>query len=563
MNRKLNLLLILLFLSAQTIFSQTVEKEKKDEISAELKKEAVAFLRETGAEVGNLRTLENRISFSAEIASLMWFHDEKEARAMFQSVINDFRQLLVQYNTQLGTTDITPESGSIFSPDTSEKGQLSRKFRKAISVRQQIAMTIAEHDPRVALEFFTDTAAAITNPAFRKQIESGDTYFETRLLNRIAAKDVDTALKYGRKALAKGFNGELISLLKKIYDKDAEKGIAFGEDILQKLKSEDSTPDKFYYLSSLLSLGVSNLEEIKAKPDKKPLFKEQSLRELADLLAQAILKRGDAEGSDMTSYIANIERFAPARAAQIRQKFGVKNVKNDGGVKVVRNGTGEIITEIATPIGKPDQDAQKQLVEDVAKLGTLSKEEREKIVGSARKIIAAIKDPTQKLFALSALAAQVAVAGDKELASQIMDEARAFVNLSPKNYQDFMHTWLLAGGYAHVDAVKSFPLLEDAIFRLNDTIAAFAKVGEFIDVGGDIIEDGEIQVGSFGGSLTQELTRNLGQADTTIRRLAIADFARTRALTNKFDRLEARILAKMLVLRAVLEDRKLKDESEV
>ncbi len=563
MNRKLNLLLILLFLSIQINFSQTIEKEKKGEISAELKKEAVAFLRETGAEVGNLRTLENRISFSAEIASLMWFHDEKEARAMFQTVINDFRQLLVQYNTQLGASDITPESGDIFSPDTSEKGQLSRKFRKAISIRGQIATTLAEHDPRLALEFFTDTAGAITNPAFRKQIENSDAYFETRLLNQIAAKDVDTALKYGRKALAKGFNGELISLLKKIYDKDAEKGIAFGEDILQKLKSEDSTPDKFYYLSSLLSLGVSNLEEIKAKPDKKPLFKEQSLRELADLLAQAILKRSDAEGLEMTSYISNIEKFSPSRAAQLRQKFGVKNVKKDGGVKVVRNDTGEIITEIATPIGKPDQDAQKQLIEDVAKLDTLSKEEREKIIGSARKIIAAIKDPTQKLFALSALASQVALAGDKELASQIMDEARTFVNLSPKNYQDFMHTWLLAGGYAQVDAVKSFPLLEDAIFRLNDTISAFAKIGEFMDVGGEIIEDGEAQVGAFSGSLTQELTRGLGQSDATIRRLAIADFARTKALTNKFDRLEVRILAKMLVLRSVLGDKKPKDESEV
>ncbi len=125
-----------------------------------------------------------------------------------------------------------------------------------------------------------------------------------------------------------------------------------------------------------------------------------------------------------------------------------------------------------------------------------------------------------------------------------------------------MHTWLLAGGYAQVDAVKSFPLLEDAIFRLNDTISAFAKVGEFMDVGGEIIEDGEVQVGSFGGSLTQELTRGLGQSDATIRRLAIADFARTKALTNKFDRLEVRILAKMLVLRSVLGDKKPKDESE-
>lgn len=555
MNKKINLSLVLLFLSVQIIFSQTVGKDKKDEISAELKKDAVSFLRETTTEINGLRTLENRISFSAEMAGLMWFHDEKEARTMFQTVINDFRGLFARYDAQLGTAEITPDEGSFLLPDTDDKAQLVRKFTKAISVRQQIAKTIAEHDPQLALEFFTESGQAISNPTFRQQIERQDIYFETRLLNEIAAKDVDTALKYGRKILSKGFNGELISLLRKIYAKDAEKGASFGEDILQKIKSEDSAPDKFYYLNSLLGLGISNLEEVKSKPDKKPLFKEQMLRDLAELMAQAILKREDAEGSDLNRYITQIEKFAPARAAQIRQKFRVKK-PNKETVK---------IDSVNPPADKSDREEQKKLIEDVQNLNTkqLSKEEREKVIGQARKTIAEIKEPTQRMFALSALAAQVASAGDKEFAVQLMDEARAFVNPSPKNYQDFLQTWLLAGGYAQVEAEKAFPLLEDAIFRLNDTISAFVKVGEFIDIQGDIIEDGEVQVGSFGGSITRDLTRNLGQADTTIRSLAIADFVRTKGLTNKFDRQEVRILAKMLVLRAVLGSKNQVKEGEI
>lgn len=73
-----------------------------------------------------------------------------------------------------------------------------------------------------------------------------------------------------------------------------------------------------------------------------------------------------------------------------------------------------------------------------------------------------------------------------------------------------------------------------------------------MDVSGEIIEDGELQVGVFGGSMVKELTRNLGQSDAAITNLVRADFARTKSLTNKFDRVEVRILAKMLVLRAVL-----------
>nr|MDQ3321749.1 hypothetical protein [Acidobacteriota bacterium] len=100
MRRKLPSLFILFLLSAQIVFSQTVKIEKKDEISPELRKEALAFLRETAAEVGSLRLLESRISFSSEMASLMWFADEREARAMYQTVFNDFRQLLAQYDSQ-------------------------------------------------------------------------------------------------------------------------------------------------------------------------------------------------------------------------------------------------------------------------------------------------------------------------------------------------------------------------------------------------------------------------------------------------------------------------------
>jgi hypothetical protein len=111
---------------------------------------------------------------------------------------------------------------------------------------------------------------------------------------------------------------------------------------------------------------------------------------------------------------------------------------------------------------------------------------------------------------------------------------------------------VLAGGYAESDPDKAFSLLQDTISRLNGTIAALIKVGEFIDTRDELIEDGEVQVGLFGGSMVREITGNLGIADGTIRNLAKADFGKTKNLTNSFDRPEARILAKMLVLRAIL-----------
>ncbi len=537
--------LLLPVLVVQISFSQVVENKKKDKISAELRKDAVSFLRETAVDVNNMRALENRISFSAELANLMWFNDEKEARAMFKSVIHDFRQLLTQFDGPETAPETEEETSLLVGGG---RGDFNREFFKALAVRQQIALNLAEHDPQLAFDFLAETDQAISNPKLRLQLEQ-NSYFEMQLLNRIAAKDVDVALKHGRKALEKGFNGQMGDLLKKIYAKDAEKGASFGEDILKKIKSIDATPDNFYHLSTLLNLGNENLEQIKKEPGKRPMFTEQSMRELADLLGQALLKRENLDNSEINRYLPQVEKFAPVRAAQIRQKINTKNTKN-GAVSF-----GDAPPRPPMPAqNKSQAETQKKLMEDVGSLNkkTLSKEERQKVVEQARKIIASVKNREQKLFALSALAAQVALSGDKESASQIMDDARSLINPQPKNYREYTETWIVITGYAGVDTEKAFPMLENTIFRLNETISAAIKVAEFIDTSNDIIEDGEVQVGSFGGEITRGLLRSLGTIDMTIQNLAKADFVRAKALTNKFERQEIRILAKMIVLRGIL-----------
>ncbi len=541
---KIFFLLLLPFLVVQNNFSQVVETKKKDKISAELRKDAVSFLRETTTDVNNMRTLENRISFSAELANLMWFNDEKEARAMFKSVITDFRQLLTQFDAPETATETEEEASLLVG---GRGGDFNRKFFKATAVRQQIATNLAEHDPQLAFDFLAETAQAISNPKLRLQLEQ-NSYFEMQLLNRIAEKNVDVALKHGLKALEKGFNVQMGELLKKIYAKDAEKGASFGEDILKKIKSVDATPDNFYHLNMLLSLGNENLEQIKKEPGKRPMFSEQSMRELADLLGKALLKRENLDNSEITQYLPQVEKFAPARAAQMRQKMNSKNTKN---------GTAPFGDAPRPPMpatNTSQADKQKKLMEDVESLNkkTLSKEERQKVVEQAKKIIASVKNREQKLFALSALAAQVALSGDKESASQIMDDARSLINPQPKNYREYTETWIVITGYAGVDTEKAFPMLENTIFRLNETISAAIKVAEFIDTSNDIIEDGEVQVGSFGGEITRGLLRSLGTIDMTIQNLAKADFVRAKALTNKFERQEIRILAKMIVLRGIL-----------
>ncbi|MGQ0543009.1 MAG: hypothetical protein ACT4O9_14325, partial [Blastocatellia bacterium] len=544
----------------------------------------VAFLRETAGDVSNMRSLENRISFAAEMAGLMWFHDSKEAAGMYSAVVNDFKELLLQYDAQLNSlgmsTDDETGGFGLFMGEASERAKLSRKFRIAIAVRQQIALTMAEHEPEMAYNFYNDSINVITNEKLRAEMESRNSNFEHHLMARIAETNATKAAQYAKKSIEKGLTYQTIELLKKIYEKDAEKGAEFGDEILSHLKNTKNSSSNYYIMSSLIEFGSESLEKSRTAGGKKPVFTDVELREIAEVFAQAILNRAENdEDFSGFGYASTIEKYQPARAAQIRAKFKPKGVGagqrneiafNAANIYTIRGSSNSMAnaanagnsnsnTNTARDAEREEREKiEKQLMEDVAKLGTkqLPKEEREKIVAQARKILSLTPGREKKIIGLNALAAQVARAGDKELAAEIMRDVQGLINPNPKNYQDFLFTWMLVAGYAEADPDKAYVLLEDSIYRANELIGAFVRVAEFIDVAEEMVVDGEVQVGAFGGEMIRGLTKEIGIAEATLTTLVRTDFDKTKALTNRFDRPEVRVLAKMLVLRSVLGKKK-------
>lgn len=545
--------------------AQTAVDPKKVEAEEKLRKDAVEFLRETAGDVSRMRSVENRISFSAEIASLMWFHEEKEARLMFAASIADFKQLLAQLDGEMNMA--VPDDEDILSSGLFGSGgsPAQRKFRIAMGVRQQIVMAIAEHDADLAYAFFYETAGMISHARSRTELEQSDKSFEHQLLKQIAETNAAKAAQGGIASLKGGVKSSHIDLLEKIYAKDADKGVEFGAAILSKVKSDKKAVENFYVYKSLLSFGKTNFEASQKPGGKKAVYSRNDLRDIAEQFAQTLLEMDVEQGRYMAvGYADEIGEFAPARAVQIRSKFAEPTTRPEKVANVVmEGGTGGLSTGIAANSNsaaanreyEARQEKEKQMAEALKNLGKpLPKEERDKIVAQARKIISETKGKDKKIMALSGLATQVAMAGDKELADEIMRDAERLVNPQPRNYQDFMFSWILASGYSHANPDKAFPILEDAILRANETISAFVKVAEFVDVQQEMIDDGEVQIGMFGGSMMRGITQEAGGlADATLIALARADFVKTKALTNNFDRIEIRVLAKMMVLRAILD----------
>lgn len=561
----------LFFLIVINAAGQTPTPAKPAEDAAKLEKDAIELLRETSVEVGRLRTLENRISFNSELAGLMWFHDDKEAKAMYGQVVAEFKQLLSQFDAQMNSLEVPEESemGGIFG--NYGKSKVERKFQIAMAVRKQIAMSLAEHAPDLAYNFFFDSVTSITNPKFLEQARQSDKYFEGQLMQQIAATDAAKAAEYGKESLKAGLDSRHVELLKKIYAKDVDKGIDFGAAILSRLKMDKDKIKGFDVYEQLLRFGQASLQESKKSGGKKPVYSFGELRDVAEMLAGAILD-GGKPGYGAIRYVEMIEDFSPGRAAQLRVKLGKSGVDNSdfGMLRSMGNAAANSYAYANSNSSSPSyantavareieqraarEKREKELMEGIGGVAKkeLSKEERDKIIARSRAIIATMPGKDKKILALNLLAKQVVSAGDKSLADEIMRDAERLVNPQPKNYQDFMLSLMLAAGYAEANPDKAFPLLETLILRQNDLSAASIRLAEFMDINGELIDDGEIQIGMFGGDMIRGMTTGLGIANTTIISLAKADFAKTRNLTNTFDRTETRVLAKMLVLRAIL-----------
>jgi hypothetical protein len=566
-----SLLLVVVFVFTSVSFGQETATQTVDEKEQKLRESAVVFLRETYSDVGNMRSLENRISFTSELAALLWYHDKAEASAMFGRTVSDFKQLLGTYDAQmnaLGPVSGPPSLGmmDMFLGEPGDAQKIAKKFRAAMGVRQQIALAIAEHEPDLAYNFFHDSMNIITNAEFRKQLEASDANYEQQLISRIAAADAKKGVELGQRSLPKGFTASHVELLRRLHSKDPDAAVSFGAAILSKVK--DTSLDKLdsYATRSLLSFGDGLREKTVAGKPAKLVYTPGQLSEIADLLARKLLD-AKVEDHDPMPDTSMIEKYAPGRAAQLKAKYSdteqpklsVYSATNPPppSVAVASSSGSASANALGSPIGSASPESvsdEETMAEGLEKLNSkeLPKEERERVVAQARNILMRTPGRASKISGLSTLAASVSAAGDKELASELMREAAGLVNPQPKNYQDLMFTLMLAAGYASAEPDKAFPVLEDTIFRANQLISAVVTLAEFADVNEEIIADGEFQVGAFGGQMIRSMTGSVGMADPTIKQLIDADFEKTKALTNRFDRGEVRVLAKVMVLRSIL-----------
>jgi hypothetical protein len=581
MFNKIAVIATLIFLLTVTVFTQT--KEDKTKLSDELKNATIELLRETAQDASKMQSRTNRIIYSTEVANLLWEYDEKEARNLYQTAMNDIRQVFAQLETDASL----PENSSIENMnvavaraanavvrDTASNSnvyveqnytpqqvkrldyQLVRKFDVLLRFRQKLILSLAENDPATADEFLRETTQIVAEEQFKDKLTQQNKGLESKIALAIGKKDPTKALEAGRKMISENKFAGMTAFIEKFYKIDTDKAAALAEDYAKKLETSDASS-----FNLIIELVRAN-EKVNRIKDKKPLLSESRVKSLIDSAAQLILNAKDYQYVyTVISAMATIEKYAPLRAKQIRQKYA-KDEEFSASFEVAATATSAIEVVQASQISK--EDAEKERVRNKLGKEKLTDDEKKKIMEEFRSNIFS-SNKTEKMMLTLQVVQSLAKAGEPELALSLLTESGLSAPTQIENAKDAMLSWSFASIYSSVEPKKSFDLLEITIPVLNDNLEAFIKLIRFIEPDREeVVENGEMKMSSGGGGpdggFAPSILRSLQGKEQTLQNLAKADFSRTKNLAFKFSRPEIQTELKLLIIKSLLGK---KDEENV
>lgn len=556
--------------------AQPTEEEKKAQ--QDLEKMALTLLNEILDSAQLLKLPENRSYVYATAADLLWKHDEKRARIFFQTAMNDLALAL--------------------KDTSSEVANRGDSLWILIRQREQILTSVARRDPQFALDLLQSTRQAFKeNQPLWGSMMNQELMLEQAIITEVATSDPKRALQMAQESLAKGVTYQSLTLLRKFQSKDSEAATTFAGDIVKKLRSMDFSKnrDAFVVGQSLLRMLLqpermtANKQTNSSAKKAKPLtLDEQTTRDLIDMVVTAALNASSERYELMSfqSLLPELEKRVPERVAQLRKKLAESNEAMDPTMKLMmqyqmlmHDGKPEAILEAAAK-APPDirahlyQSAASKLMESgdlegarkvvVDHMGGTDRDqflasldqklisralEQEKME-EARKLIERITPNVARLAQIANMATSMFAKGDRKMALALLDETEELVNRAPENQQEITAMLKVASAYALIEPGRAFGIFEPVIEQANALLAAAAVLEKF---GGEhtYFENGEFRM-----QVSMEYSwRFSSQFQKEMASLAHADFARTRALADRFQRDEARTMARLLVAQAVLADR--------
>jgi hypothetical protein len=569
--------LIILLLFSLPAFSQTPtptpQTEEQRKAQQVLRAKALNLLEDVIKDSESFKHAENRVRVRALAANVLWENDQARARSIFKEVTASLVDLL---NNQ----------------EPSEQQERPRMFEGLNQLRREILEMLAQRDARLARDFLRATRQPGARPTNAREMLP-DQQLEMNLATQFAATDPKQALEIGEENLSRGLSYEMPQLINALREKDSEAAAKLASEVVAKLRTEklDSSHVARRVALELLRTATQtpDAEEKNAKT-MTPLLDQAALRELTELIvSEALRPSANLEflGS-LQEMMPVVEKYAPARIAQLRRKLEPQkslngesaetaNPQNWGkysamfekgsldelltaapdapqgiremlyqraATKLIEEGDADRARLVINERVK-DPEQRKQMLAHLDELSAYKAAEQGKIE-QTRKMLAALRTNEERIILLAQLATGAAAKGEKKIALQLLDEARGMMPSRAKNFTQLGAQLAVARAYAPLDAARSLSILEPVVDQLNELLAAAVVLGGFITE--EIILDDEIMMEPLAMISNEIFARYLGDLSA----LSRADFERTRALADRFQRDEIRIFARLLVAQSIL-----------
>ncbi len=576
---------------AQTPTSQP-SKEEQEKARVELERKVLSLLEEIVSDSQMLKLADNRAIVQATAADLLWPRDEKRARTYFRDALTTI--------------------GNSLSNEPQQDATQVYGYWMLLQLRHQLLRMVARRDPQLALDLLQATRPPMGNDSAQgrmlssrySQLSEEELALEQSLAVEAAANDPKRALQMAEDSLSKGVSYSLAPLLRKLQQKDADAAQRLAVDIIKKLQTENlsQNPSASFVAQDLLRNALRPQEATLGAKEQaivaqaKPLnLDDQAKRDLANIIARAALSQ-TTDTSILLSIqplLPDLEKLVPERAEQLRKRVADAQKMLDPRAKqwmeyepLMQNGTTDAILDAAQKAPPEmrnglynvaawklaqagDLERARQIIND-----NVSGPEREQSLAmldrrliaraieqgkldEAKQLIARTPSKQARVAQIALLAMALAKKGERKLALELLAETKNLINTHPENQQEINTLLIVARAYADVEPARAFELIEPLVDEANDMISAAALLDKF-STGQKFFRKDEmvLQPGFITANVMfTQYAKELGA-------LARADFNRTKAVADRFQRNEVRLMARLLIAQSILSDRPMTGEAD-
>jgi len=589
------LLFILITLGSPVQLRAQVDDKKKAEQEAakqkELEKKTLNLLDEVIGAAWGLKLPANRSYVLATAADLLWPHDEKRARNLFWEALNS---LNLPTNRALNEPNAKEPSESVkpvrTNGPTKQELQEINQYYATVEKRREFLLKVARRDPQLALDMMRSTRQPPPAQTTGMPRPDLDADLEQELTYAAAANDPKRALQIARESMAKGLTFQILNLLDQVLQKDGDTGAQLAGEIITKLNTENFSTSSFapYIAIQLLQLSRTGGAILTASVSPNSSFlklDDDQKRDLVDMLTDAAFNVTKPQNllQNIRFVMPEIEQYAPDRAAKLKvqltefdrtlpqpqRDWNDFNVMFESATpeemikashKVSDDQRGALFYRAAEKaVAHGDADRYRQLInsrieneaEKTAALDSLNNEQmyydiREGKTNDLEKILPLIRVKEQRTIAMAQLAMLLEKKDQHDEAVKLLDEARALVKVDLANDAQSNALLEVMFGYALVDPPKAFAMIEPVIDRVNDDISKLLLVDKIVKSG--VVKNGEITMQQPQIPLESSMLKY--SAGVVV--LGKADFDRTKALADRFQRTELRMMARLLLAQSLL-----------